>query len=72
MQAASLFAFSVAQGIPVGMVAHVTNAVDDDQDPFNKGSHSFGQHLLETMHRAAKTYLDRAKDAPAAANIILK
>jgi uridine phosphorylase len=72
MQAASLFAFGVAQGIPVGMVAHVTNAVDHDQDPFNKGSHAFGQHLLETMHRAAKTYLDRAKDAPAAANIILK
>jgi len=59
MQAASLFAFGVAQGIPVGMVAHVTNAVDHTQEPFNKGSHAFGQRLLETMCNASKTYLDR-------------
>jgi uridine phosphorylase len=56
MQAASLFAFAVAQGIPVGMVAQVTNAVDHDQDPFNKGSHSFGQRLLETMYRAVSAW----------------
>jgi uridine phosphorylase len=51
MQAASLFAFAIARGMPVGMVAHVTNAVDHDQDPFNKGSRTFGWRLIETMCR---------------------
>ncbi len=68
MQAASLFAFAVAKGIPVGMVAHVTNAVDQHQDPFNKGSHAFGQQLLERMCRAAKTYLGRTTNATHAAD----
>lgn len=62
MQAASLFAFSLARRFPVGIVAHVTNAVDHDQDPFNKGSHTFARRLVETMCRAVKTYSDRAKD----------
>src|SRR5215469_7657835 len=31
MQAASLFAFAIARGMSVGMVAHVTNAVDHDE-----------------------------------------
>jgi len=53
MQAASLFAFGIAMDILVGVVAHVTNAVDHDKEPFNKGSHTFGQALLETMCRAA-------------------
>jgi uridine phosphorylase len=69
MQAASLFAFAIARGMPVGMVAHVTNAVDHDQDPFNKGSHTFGQRLLETMCRAVKTYLDRTTGATGATNV---
>ena len=57
MQAASLFAFAIARGIPVGMVAHVTNAVDQKQAPFEKGSHEFSQRLLEAMCRAAKSFL---------------
>ena len=57
MQAASLFAFGIARGLPVGMVAHVTNAVDHEQDPFDKGSHEFGKRLLEAMCRAAKSFL---------------
>jgi len=69
MQSASLFAFAIARGIPVGMVAHVTNAVDHHQDPFNKGSHAFGQRLLETMCRAVKIYLDRATGATGATNL---
>jgi uridine phosphorylase len=69
MQAASLFAFGIARGMPVGVVAHVTNAVDHNQDPFNKGSHAFGQRLIEAMCRAVKTYSDRATDAPGASNI---
>jgi len=68
MQAASLFAFGIATGIPVGIVAHVTNAVDHDEDAFKKGSHALGQRLLETICRAAKNYLDRTTRATTAAN----
>jgi len=51
------------------MVAHLTNAVDRDEDPFNKGSLGFGQQpLLEAMCRAAKTYLGRTTSATRAAN----
>jgi len=57
MQAASLFAFGIARDLPVGMVAHVTNAVDHEQDPFDKGSHEFGHQLFEAMCRAAKSHL---------------
>ncbi len=37
MQAASLFAFGQARGISTGLVAHVTNAIDHDGEPFHKG-----------------------------------
>jgi len=57
MQAASLFAFGIAKEIPVGMVAHVTNGVDHEDAPFEKGSHEFGQRLLETMCRVAKSFV---------------
>jgi|SRR5919108_2582502 uridine phosphorylase len=57
MQAASLFAFAIARGMPVGMVAHITNAVDHKQAPFDKGSHEFGKRLLEAMCHAAKSFL---------------
>lgn len=57
MQAASLFAFGISRRIPVGMVAHVTNAVDHEEAPFEKGSHEFSRRLLETMCRAAKSLL---------------
>jgi len=57
MQAASLFAFAIARGTPVAVVAHVTNAVDHEQEPFEKGSHEFGQRLLEAMCRAARSFL---------------
>jgi uridine phosphorylase len=57
MQAASLFAFGIARAVRVGRVAHVTNAVDHQEDPFEKGSHEFSQRLLETMCRVAKSFL---------------
>jgi uridine phosphorylase len=57
MQAASLFAFAIARGIPVGMVAQVTNAIDHEQAPFEKGSHEFSLRLLEAMCRVAKSFL---------------
>ena len=62
MQAASLFAFAIARDIPVGMVAHVTNAVDHEQAPFDKGSHEFSQRLLEAMCRATESFLRRGSD----------
>ena len=37
MQAASLFAFGQARGVATGLVAHVTNAIDHDGEPFHKG-----------------------------------
>ena len=37
MQAASLFAFGRARGVATGLVAHVTNAIDHDGEPFHKG-----------------------------------
>ena len=64
MQAASLFAFAIARGIPVGMVAHVTNAVDHEQAPFEKGSHEFSQRLLEAMCRVAKSFLGARTQGP--------
>ena len=57
MQAASLFAFAIARDVPLGIVAHVTNGVDHEQAPFEKGPHEFGQRLLEAMCRAAISFL---------------
>jgi uridine phosphorylase len=57
MQAASLFAFGSARQIPVGVVAHVTNSVDGETDPFDKGSGEFGRRLLLAMCRAADSFL---------------
>src|SRR5579863_2322683 len=42
MQAASLFAFAKARGSTVGVVAHVTNAIDHKAEPFDKGSDEHG------------------------------
>jgi uridine phosphorylase len=68
MQAASLFAFAIARRMPVGMVAHVTNAVDHDEHPFKKGSHAFGQQILEAVCRVATTYLGRTTRVSCAAS----
>jgi hypothetical protein len=35
MQAASLFAFATARKAGIGVVAHVTNAVDDRDEQFD-------------------------------------
>jgi uridine phosphorylase len=63
MQAASLFAFAISRNVPVGVVAYVTNAVDHEQAPFDKGSHEFSQRLLEAMCRAAQSFLRGRSDA---------
>lgn len=57
MQAASLFAFSKATSMPVGVVALVSNAVDHMEDPFNKGPYELGQRLIEAMCCAGNRYL---------------
>ncbi len=52
MQAASLFAFAEARHADVGMVAHVTNAIDHTGEPFDKGSDEHGWHIVQAMCRA--------------------
>lgn len=57
MQAASLFAFAVARGAAVGIVAHVTNAVDHKGQPFNKGTDVASEIILKAMCRAGRKHL---------------
>lgn len=59
MQAASLFAFAAARGVPVGVVAHVTNAIDHTGEPFDKGPASEGYRLLKAICRAGRHFIDR-------------
>lgn len=58
MQAASLFAFGAARGVPCGVVAHVTNGIDHREgDQFDKGNHEAGYEILAAMSRAGRRYL---------------
>lgn len=57
MQAASLFAFAQARDAEVGVVAHVTNAIDHTGEPFDKGADEHGWHLAQAMCRAASEFL---------------
>jgi uridine phosphorylase len=59
MQAASLLAFSKATGMPAGIVALVSNAVDHTENPFDKGPHEFGRRLIEAMCLAGIGYLEK-------------
>jgi uridine phosphorylase len=52
MQAASLFAFAEARRAAVGLIAHVTNAIDHEGQAFDKGSEDFGFRLFEAICRA--------------------
>ncbi len=52
MQAASLFAFAKAQQFPVGMVAHVTNGIDQAGEPFDKGAQAQEFDILKQICRA--------------------
>jgi len=49
MQAASLFAFGQRRGLPTGLVAHVTNGVDHDGEPFHKGPEDADILLLRAI-----------------------
>jgi len=57
MQAASLFAFAEARHASVGLVAHVTNAVHDERDSFDKGPEDFNLLLLQTICRAGARHI---------------
>ena len=58
MQAASLFAFATARKASVGMVAHVTNAVDHQDEQFDKGTEENSLLLLRVMLRAGRRYVE--------------
>jgi len=67
MQAASLFAFGRARGVATGLVAHVTNAIDHNGEPFHKGPEDADQQILDAIRRAAASHppTERpAEDAP--------
>lgn len=53
MQAASLFAFGQARGIATGLVAHVTNAIDHEGEPFHKGPEDVDVSILVAASRIA-------------------
>ncbi len=57
MQAASLFAFAQARNVTVGVVAHVTNAIEHSGDDFDKGADDFGLTLVRAMCRAGLRFV---------------
>lgn len=57
MQAASLFAFGAARGFPVGVIAHVTNAVGGAEEQFDKGGAALGYEILKAACRAGRRLL---------------
>lgn len=62
MQAASLFAFAQARNTRVGIVAHVTNAVDHTNDPFDKGPNELGWEIVQAMCTSARQCLLSSKE----------
>ncbi len=52
MQAASLFAFALRRGVSVGVVAHVTNAIEHEGEPFDKGPEGKSFALFKAICRA--------------------
>ncbi len=58
MQAASLFAFATARQVGIGMVAHLTNAVDHQEEQFDKGSQEDSFAVMRAMLRAGHAYLE--------------
>jgi len=57
MQAASMFAFAAAKKVDVSVVAYVTNAVDGDSEPFDKGPEGLEEELLFAICRGAQRFL---------------
>ena len=68
MQAASLFAFGAARNLPVGVVAHVTNAIGHTEDQFEKGGAQLGHQIFRAVCRAGRRMLTAAEDGRADVN----
>ncbi len=64
MQAASLFAFGRARGLATGLVAHVTNSIDQDGEPFHKGPEDADARILAEICRAAEALFPTSSAAP--------
>ncbi len=64
MQAASLFALAEARGADIGVVAHVTNAVDNSGEDFDKGDDELSDRILERIVRAGYRRLGLADNDP--------
>lgn len=62
MQAASLFAFGRHHHFPVGLVAHVTNAADQDGEPFDKGPPDADISILRAICAAVDGGLAEGED----------
>jgi uridine phosphorylase len=58
MQAASLFAFSARCGVATGVIAHVTNAPNSAEPPFQSGTTNVDRRLLEAACRAGWASLE--------------
>lgn len=54
MQTASLFAFAERLGVLVGVLAHVTNAIDHEGESFDKGTLEFQRNLLYAACRGGR------------------
>jgi uridine phosphorylase len=52
MQAASLFALASRRNATIGVVAHVTNAIDHTGEPFDKGPQTAGIRILKALCHA--------------------
>jgi uridine phosphorylase len=52
MQAASLFALAQAKQARIGVVAHISNATDNEGEDFDKGGHELGYEIVRRMVRA--------------------
>jgi len=61
VQAASLFAFAAARGVPVGVIAHVTNAIGHTEEQFDKGEAQVAYEILRAICRASRRILTSLK-----------
>lgn len=57
MQAASLYALAAAKQAQIGVVAHVTNAIDQDGEPFAKGGEEVSFSILQCILNAGSRVL---------------
>jgi uridine phosphorylase len=62
MQAAGLFTFGTSSGAAVAFVAVVSNAIDHHGQQFDTGPQEDGLRILESLARAAGSYLSSDAD----------